>query len=367
MMRTDILVRFVLIFLAGFLFFGTLYLTREILIPICFAALLAMLMLPLCRKLESWRFPRWLAILISLLVVVTVVAGLVFLVVSQVIRFADDLPQYQEAVNSKIERFQNFFEDKTNVTPENQASFLNDKVTDFLESGGKYVKMLFVATTTTLVTIGLVLIYSFFFLLFRNRFRSFVLMIVAGDQKSRTQDIINESSKVTVKYLSGVLIVIVILAVLNSVGLMIIGLDYAIFFGSLVAILNIIPYIGVILGSVLPITMALVTKDSLWVAAAVAGIFAFNQFIENNFLTPKIVGTQVNLNPLATIIVLLIGGSIWGVAGMIIFLPFLGVLKIIMDHITPLKPYAYLIGIEKEDKPSRIGGWIRNIVRYLKR
>lgn len=366
-MRKDALVIFVLLFLAGFLFFGTLYFARELLIPLCFAALLAMLMLPLCRKLESWRLPKWLSILISLLVVVSVVAGLVFLVANQVMNFANDLPRYKEAVNSKIERLQDLFEDKTHVSPQNQTSFLKEKATAFLENGGQYVKMLFVATTTTLVTIGLVLIYSFFFLFFRNRFRSFMLMIVPDEQKSKAQDIINESSKVTVKYLSGVLIVIVILAVLNSVGLMIIGLDYAIFFGSLVAVLNIIPYVGVLLGSILPITMALVTKDSFWAAAGVAGVFMLNQFIENNFLTPKIVGTQVNLNPLATIIVLLIGGSVWGVAGMIIFLPFLGVLKIIMDHVTPLKPYAYLIGIDREDKPSKIGKWFSGLMRSIKK
>lgn len=353
-MKKDPLFRFVLILFAGFLFFGALYFAKNLLVPMSFAALLAMLMLPICKKLESWRFPRWVAILSCLLIVILIIAGLVFVFTSQVISFADDLPKYKNAINSKIENIEKLLERTTKASPEEQISFLKEKVSAFMEDAGQYIKVLFLATTGTIATIGVVLIYTFFFLYFRDRFKNFILKLTDSADEVKTRMILTKSGKVTARYLSGVFIVIIILSVLNSIGLMIIGLDYAIFFGIMVAILNIIPYIGVPIGSILPITMALITKDSFWTAAGVVGVIAINQFIEGNFLTPNIVGNKVNLNPLATIIALLIGASIWGIPGMIIFLPFLGVIKITLDHVEPLQPYAYLIGTDDSTGPSII-------------
>jgi predicted PurR-regulated permease PerM len=349
-MTKDPLARFALILFTGFLFFGALYFARNILIPISFAALLSMLMLPVCKKLEHWKFPRWAAILSCLLILLMVISGFVFVFTSQIISFSDNLPKYRNAFNNKIENIQELLERTIKVSPKEQITFLKEKGTDFLENGGQYVKVLLLTTTGTLATIGVVLVYTFFFLYFRDRFKNFILKITAPENEEKTLMIINKSSKVTAKYLAGVFIVISILSVLNSIGLLILGLDYAIFFGITVAILNIIPYIGVPLGAILPVTMALITKDSFWTAAGVAGVFVINQFIENNFLTPNIVGNRVNLNPLATILTLLTGASIWGIAGMIIFLPFLGVIKITLDHIEALQPYAFLIGIDESPK-----------------
>jgi predicted PurR-regulated permease PerM len=175
-------------------------------------------------------------------------------------------------------------------------------------------------------------------------------MITPSEDHEKVKKITTQISQVTQQYLSGVIIVVMILAVLNSIGLLIIGIKQAIFFGSLAGLLNIIPYIGVLIGSLLPIIVALLTKDSFGPAIAVAAVFAFNQFLENNFLTPNIVGGKVKVNPLATIMALLIGGYLWGVAGMILFIPFLGIAKIIFDNIEGLQPYGYLIG--DEDTPD---------------
>jgi predicted PurR-regulated permease PerM len=357
-MRKDPLFRFVLILFAGFLFFGVLYFARNILVPMSFAALLAMLMLPICKKLESWKFPRGLAILSCFLIVILIISGLVYVFISQVISFADNLPGYKEAINSKIENIEKFLEATIKVSPADQISFLKAKVSDYMENAGIYIKVLFLATTGTIATIGVVLIYTFFFLYFRDRFKNFVLKITDPVHEVKTRMIITKSSKVTARYLSGVFLVIMILSVLDSVGLMILGLDYAIFFGIMVAILNIIPYIGVPIGAILPVTMALITKDSFWIAAGVVGVIGLNQFIEANFLTPNIVGNKVNLNPLAVIIALLTGASLWGVSGMIIFLPFLGVIKITLDNVESLQPYAYLVGIED--------GGVSSIVNRIK-
>lgn len=349
-MKKDPLFRITLVLLAGFLFFSSLYFAKDLLVPLSFAALLSMLMLPVCRRLERWRFPRWLAILSCLIIVISIVAGLAYVFISRVISFADNLPAYKVAINSKIEHTEKFLESTTKVSPADQIVFFKEKVSGFMENSSKYIKALFIATTSTIATIAVVIIYTFFFLYFRDRFKNFILKVTDPANEVKARMVITESGKVTARYLSGVFIVIIILSVLNSVGLMLLGLDYAIMFGVMVGILNIIPYIGVPVGAIFPVTMALITKDSLWSAAGVIGVIGINQFIEANFLTPKIVGKKINLNPLATIITLLVGANLWGVPGMIIFLPFLGVLKITLDHIEPLQPYAYLIGADDSKK-----------------
>ena len=149
------------------------------------------------------------------------------------------------------------------------------------------------------------------------------------------------------------MLVIGIVATLNSVGLLLLGVDYAVFFGTLAAFLLLIPYIGIMIGSLLPIVYALVTKDSPVYAVGVAGIFLFVQFLEGNFITPHIVGSKVSVNPLAAIIALILGGQLWGVAGLVLALPLTAILKVVFDNIESMKPYGYLIGEpEQTHKPK---------------
>lgn len=360
------LVRYTFILLFGFLFVGALYYARTLLVPMSLAALLAMLMLPLCKKFESWRLPRGLAIVLCILIILLTFLGLIFLFSWQIADFARDIPSLQAQLNKKLDMIQSFVEQQTNVSPERQLQYIRQQFSTFLESAGQYMTGILSATTGTLATISIISIYIFFFMFYREKFQRFFMMITPQEEHDKVKDITSQISLVTQQYLSGVLIVIVILSVLNSVGLLIIGIRQAIFLGCLAGILNIIPYIGVLIGSLLPITIALLTKDGIGPAIAVGGVFAFNQFLENNFLTPNIVGGKVKINPLASIIALLIGGSLWGVAGMILFIPFLGIAKIIFDNIESLRPYGYLIGDESETEESNTADKIKKWVNKKK-
>jgi predicted PurR-regulated permease PerM len=167
------------------------------------------------------------------------------------------------------------------------------------------------------------------------------------DKHSWMMDVMHRTSQVSQKYLVGLLIDITILAVLNSIGFLILGINHAILLGVIAGLLNIIPYIGVLIGSIFPIFMALLTKDSIWIAIGALAVCVFVQFLDNNFITPKVVGSAVSINPLATMIALLIGGSVWGVAGMMLFIPFLGMVKVILDNVESLRPFGFLIGEEQ--------------------
>jgi predicted PurR-regulated permease PerM len=360
------LVKFTFILLFAFLFVGALYYARALLVPMSLAALLAMLMLPLGKRLEKWHLPRGVAIVICILIILLTFVALIFLFSWQIADFARDIPTLQVQLNKKLDAMQGFIERQTQISPERQLEYIREQFSTFLESAGRYMTSILSATTGTLATVSIIAIYIFFFMYYREKFQRFFMMITPEHEHAKVTHIITQISLVTQQYLSGVLIVIVILSVLNSVGLLIIGVRQAIFLGCLAGLLNIIPYIGVLIGSLLPILIALLTKDGIGPAIAVAGVFAFVQFLENNFLTPNIVGGKVKINPLASIIALLVGGALWGVAGMILFIPFLGIAKIIFDNIESLRPYGYLIGDESDTEEPNTADKIKKWVNKKK-
>jgi predicted PurR-regulated permease PerM len=142
----------------------------------------------------------------------------------------------------------------------------------------------------------------------------------------------------------GLFLELILVAVLNSIGLLILGLDYAILLGILGAVLNLIPYVGGIVGTFIPMLVAAVTKDSYMYAAWVMVIYAFVQFIDNNVIVPRIVASRVKLNGLVSIIIVIIGNALWGVSGMFLAIPVAAISKVIMDQIEPLKPWGFLLG-----------------------
>jgi predicted PurR-regulated permease PerM len=210
-------------------------------------------------------------------------------------------------------------------------------------------------------------VFIFFFLFYRRFFKQFLQKLFARTPNDNITEVMLKVQSVVKNYILGLLTVMVIIAALNTVGLLVLGIKYAFFFGALAALLNIIPYIGIFIGSVLPIIMALLTKDSIWYAVGVAGIFAVVQFLEGNFITPNIVGSKVSVNPLAAIIALIIGGMLWGPAGMILSIPFTAILKVIFDHVDSLEPFGFLLGEPphaSENNPS--GDIVSDIKKEVK-
>lgn len=333
-----------LLLLFLFLLFTALYFARAFLIPVFLAAFLAMLMLPVARQFEDWKIHRGISVIISIFLLVLVLSGLIFLLTHQMLSFANDLPELKEQILAKLDRVQRSIEHRFGVTSQDQITYIKSHTSDILEALALNLQSILAATTGTVLTVGIIIIYMFFFMFYRHKLRKFIFDVTPDDNGIDRDKIIAQISEVTQQYIAGLGIVILILAIMNSVGLLIIGIDQAIFFGILAALLNLIPYIGSALGSIFPIIMAILTKDSMWYAVAVLGVMLFNQFIENNFLTPHIVGSKVKINPLAAIMAILIGGMLWGVAGMILFIPLIGILKVIFDNVPAMQPYADLIG-----------------------
>lgn len=331
--------------LAG-LIIAFLILAENILIPLTIAVFFTFLLMPVSKKLVQWHIPKTLAILISLILAFLIVGILLYFFVSQVISFVDEWPVLQNTLTVKWESLQLYISETFHMSSLEQKAWISTKIKENASTGGVIVMGLFSATTSFLASFALIPIYIFFLTFYEEKIKNFILMISKGDKQEHTLVVVKKVSKVSQKYLLGIFLDVMILSVLNSIGFLLLGLPHAILFGVLTSVLNIIPYIGVLIGSLLPILMAFLTKDAMIYPIGVAAVCIFVQFLDNNFITPLVVGSSVSINPLTATVVLVASSLIWGIPGMVLCLPLTGMAKVVCDNVDSLKPYGYLLGEE---------------------
>ena len=322
-----------------------LILGKQILIPITVAVFFTFLLYPVSSGLERYKIPRSIAIIISILIAMLFFGGIIYFFLDQLNNFRDDWPELKSQFAEKASTVLIWMEDITRIPQERQISWLKENLAASADSGPQLILGVFSTTGTFLATFALIPLYIFFLTYFRDKYKQF-FKLVEKNNHEKTWNIIRKVSLVSKNYLKGVMLDILILAVLGSVGYLLLGIKHAILFGVLAAVLNIIPYVGVLFGSLLPVLMALITKDEFGYAIGALGVAVVVQFIDNNFIAPYVIGSSVSINPLTAIIVLLAGALIWGIAGMILSIPLAGMLKVTFDNIEPLQPYGYLIGEE---------------------
>ena len=321
-------------------------LAKDILIPLTIAIVFTFLLLPVSTKLQQWRFPKILSILISIILAFAIFMALIYFFYSQTISFVNDWPELEKTMTAKWESFQQFISESFNISRQEQMVWIKSKIQESASSGGVLVLGIFSATTSFLASFALIPIYIFFLSIYKDKFKEFIRLVSKDERHEQTLLMVKKVSKVSQKYLVGIFLDVVILSVLNSTGFILLGLKHAILFGVLASVLNIIPYIGVLIGSTLPIMMAFLTKDSMGYALGVAGICFFVQFLDNNFITPYVVGSSVSINPLTAIIVLVASALIWGIPGMVLCMPLTGMAKVVCDNVESMIPYGYLLGEE---------------------
>lgn len=346
---TKPLLKGVLIFLILWLFFAGIHYARTFLVPLAYAAIFAMLLWPIARKMESWGLNQKLADLLAVLLLVAVVVGVVSLLSNQIESFAKDFPQLKQTFLEKFNKAQEFISEKFGITEQRQQNLLEQGKGGASSAGKSFAAAFF----NTIAQSLLMLVYIFLLLLYRTRFKNFILQYVSDERKEKAHQVILTSAHVAKSYLGGRLLLMLILAVAYCTGLSIIGLEQAIFFGVLAAILGIIPFVGNVLGALPPLAMALINQGTT-AALGVIILFTIVQLIENYLLEPLVVGKKVDLNAFFAIAIVVLGEIIWGISGAILAMPFLGIAKIIFDNIKPLKPIGYLVGEDQEgDEDSK--------------
>lgn len=328
-----------------------LYVLEGILIPLVFAILFSVLLFPLAHRFEQWHFPRILASLVCLILLLAFIVGLFYAVSMQISSFSEVIPKLTQRAQQYVGQLQTLAADRFHINQQQQTAQIQKYTKQALAEGGTVLRSTLTATTSALTNVFLVLLFTFFFLLYRDFFRSFFYKAFADTKRTVIDTVFGGIYTVVKDYLAGLVLVILIIGSMMTAGLFLLGVDYAVFFGFFGACLVLIPYFGISLGSLLPAAYTLVTQDNPLRAVAVIGLYLGVQMIEGNFITPYVVGSKVSINPLAAIVVLILWENIWGLPGLILALPLTAILKVVFDSVESLKPYGFLIGEAEKPRP----------------
>lgn len=344
---------------------------KAVLVPILIAGFLAVLISPLASWLQRKGLGGALAALISLLALLALIFGVVYFFYNQILSFSRDLEGLETRFGELLAGLNNFLTTHLDGVVPISMDSLKDVVFQQIYDNMNVLTQGVLATAGTLTMAFIVPIYIFLFILYRSFIIEFFKKAFSKKHKDKVENAISKIKDVVQNYIKGAVIVMLILAVLNSIALYSLGIKHALLFALFAAILNVIPYLGPFLGAIFPIFFALLTKDSLWYPFGVFLAFYVIQLFESNLFTPKIVGGQVAMNPLMTIIALFIGNFVWGLAGMILFIPGMAILKVIFDEVEGTEAYGFLLGAVNNKNSADKGNtkakaWADKIQKQIK-
>lgn len=344
----------VMVFIIVLIFF--LVVGRSLLIPLFMGAFFAILFTPLSTFLEKYRFPRILSSVVSLLLMIAIVVGLVSFIIGNVVSFTKDFNNVSDRLISVACVIDSWTVENLGFSENLAEKAQSDSIAKMLNENSNSISAFALRTIGSLSGLILIPVFMFFFLLYRDHLTKMMVRIYQDKDPTLVKMRITNLRKVIQNYITGVGKVMVILAILNITAYSILGVKHAIFFGIIGAVLNIIPYVGPFFGVLLPVIYSFLTMDSFFTPVAILVVYQVIQMVEGNFLTPKIVGGNVNLNAFITFLGLLVGAAIWGIAGMILVIPAMAILREIFDLHQSTKPFALLLGEEKcdeKDKPEK--------------
>jgi len=323
---------------------------RDIVGPILMAFFLSILLLPIYRLLRRWKVPEIVAILLSIAVAALVLAGVIWFFSRQIALLLSDIPEIQKNLNLHWQSISVWINDKTNFSSQQQIELLRTQSQNLIGNAGGYLSGAALTLTGVFVFVGLLPIYTFLIMYYKNLLLKFVFLWFKPEQHPTVQTTLTEAERIIMSYLVGLTIQITYITVLLGGLLAVLGIKHALLIGVVFAFLNLIPYVGALIGNVIGVLLTLTSSQSLMPIFLVLGAIAAVQFLDNNILMPRIVGSKVRLNALASILGVVIGGSLAGVMGMFLSLPVMAVLKIIFDNSVSFRQWGVLLG---DEKPAR--------------
>jgi predicted PurR-regulated permease PerM len=315
---------------------------QDILIPLAFGLLLAILLNPLVALLNK-RMSRGVAIIIVLSISLIIITGVGYMLVTQIASFSDALPLLKVRLEDLTNNIQHWIRNEFGINLAKQGQF----VTEAGNGMKPYIGSTLGAFTASLATLVLLPVYTFLFLFYKTLLLNFLYEIFDEENSAEVATILTQTKQAIQGYMFGLLLEALIMATLNSIALLILGVDYAILIGVLGAMINILPYIGGIVSIALPLLMATITKQGFHTQIGILVTYIVIQFVDNHFLIPYIVSSKVKINALISIVIVLMGGALWGVSGMFLAIPFIGILKLIFDRVPTLQPWGKLLGDER--------------------
>lgn len=315
---------------------------RGILVPFSFALIIAILLNPLVDLFQKKGVGKIFSIILSMLLALLLFGGIMYFISSQIVGFSENLPILKNKLYELLAQFQAWVQTTFGISLARQVQLINEA----LNSSKALVGHTLGSALTILLLIFVLPVYVFLLLFYKTLILNFLYESFTEKNSGQVADILMQTKSAIQSYMVGLLIEALIVATLNTTALLILGVEYAILLGLLGALLNMLPYIGGIIAIALPVLMATVTKNGFSTQFGIIIAYIIIQFIDNNFLVPKIVSSKVQINALVSILAVLLGGALWGIAGMFLSIPFVAIVKIICDRIEGLRPVGKLLGDE---------------------
>lgn len=326
---------------AGFIF----YIGQDVLIPIMMSLLFAVLLRPVVAFLNSkLHFPQVLASIVSVIIFCLSIVGIIWFMSLQVSEFVSDVNKIEKNLTIHFHTLQQFVKENLHIGTREQQKYINDATKDSVSKGKELIGSTLLSFTDVLLTMTLIPIYTFLILLYRNHFMKFLGKLFRKEYHSKLIDILLQIKSAVKSYIVGLILEMIAVSVLTTIGFMIIGVEYAILLGVITGILNLIPYIGILFAMFLSIVASLTGSPDISIVIGVIVVNIIVQLIDNNVLMPMIVNSKVEINALVSIIGIIIGGALGGVAGMFLAIPVIAVAKVICDRISYLEAWGYLLG-----------------------
>lgn len=344
-----------------FAFVSMLYIAQDIIVPLIFSVMIAILLYPIVNFFVRMKINRVIAIIFTLFLTILITASLTAFLINQVSIFADSWPIMVEKFSESINEFTQWGSRYFDLNQWKVNRWVKNAKADSLTISSAEVGQTMFALGNTIIVMLLVPVYVFLILYYNKLIIEFIHRVFVSSDQDQISKIISETKTVIQRYLAGLVIEAIIVATLNTAALFALGIEYAILLGIIGALLNVIPYIGGLVAVALPMAVALATKTSGIYALYVLGIYYIIQLIDNNLIVPLVVSSKVKINALFAIIVVFAGNALWGISGMFLSIPLLAIIKVIFDHIEPLKPWGFLLGDTMPENPI-----IRPIIKKIK-
>ncbi|MFV8369903.1 AI-2E family transporter [Flavobacterium sp. LB2R40] len=329
-----------------------LYFGKTLFIPLSFSLLISFILYPICKWMEKKRIHKGIAILISILGVTLLIGSIIYLLFLQFSEFLQEWYFLREKLTETINELSVFVSERFDISMKKQTDFINNSLNNSGSQAFSILKNTASSLSQSVFFLLMIPVFSTLILFHRQMLSNALYELFPPERKNTIHEILVETIHAYYDFIKGMLVVYLIVGLLNSIGLLIIGVPHPFLFGFIASILTFIPYVGIMISSLLPIAVSWITYNSIWYPFAVIVVFSIVQALEAYIIFPYAVGTRLKINTLVIIIVVIVGGILWGAAGMILFIPFVSIVKLIADRTPSLKTVSLLLGDGEHKKCS---------------
>jgi len=317
---------------------------RSLFIPLSYAIFISFLLQPVAVWFEKKGWGRDVSIVVAMCLF-SIVAGLIVsFIVSRIALFIHDWPVIKISLLEMGNSLENMLITKTEMNPELIHSWMMSFRSGLSINPSPGMGATAISLGLGLIMVLLIPVYVYLILHYRKLLVEALTLLFPSGQRKQVYDVIKMSVSTYYGFIKGMLIVYLIVGILNTCGLLILGIPHPIVFGFLTAVMTIIPYVGIVIAGAMPVVYGWIAFHSIWYPLGVIAVFTFVQYLEANIIFPWAVGRRLQLNTLITLIVIIAGGIVWGASGMILFIPLAAILKLIADRLPGWEGLARVLG-----------------------